>query len=68
MCVRNGHIYYLSLLFLESQDLQKHLIEATSPSNLDLVIYFFVLVIYFFFLLIYFFALVIPYSKGPACI
>ena len=24
MCSRDGHIYYVSLLFLESQDLQKH--------------------------------------------
>ena len=61
MCALDGHIYYVSLLFLESQDLQNHLVEATSPSNLVVVIYFFVLVINFF-------AQVIPYSKEPACI
>ena len=30
MCARDGHIYYVALLFLESQDLQKHSIEAVS--------------------------------------
>ena len=54
MCARDEHIYYVSLLFFESQDLQ-------SPSNHVLVIYFFVLVIYLF-------VLVIFYSKAPACI
>ena len=27
MCARDGHIYHESLLFLESQDLQNHLVE-----------------------------------------
>ena len=34
MCARDGHIYYVTLHFLESQNLQNHLVEATSPSNL----------------------------------
>ena len=49
MCARDGYIYYVSLLFLESQGLQNHLIEAFSMarelSGLLLLIYFFVLVI-----------------------
>ena len=63
MCARDGHIYYVSLLFLQSQDLQKHLIEAVSMatelSGSFLVIHFIVPVIYYF-------VLVIPYSKEPA--
>ena len=59
MCAPDGHIYYVSPLFLESQDLQNHLIEAVSmetelSGSLVLVIYYFVLVI--------------SYSKGPAWI
>ena len=52
MCARDGHIYYVSLLFLETQDVQNHLYEAvsmtTALSGSFLVIYFFVKVIYFF--------------------
>ena len=52
MCARDGHICYVSLLFLESQYVQNHLYEAVSMatelSGSFLVIYFFVLVIYFF--------------------
>ena len=68
MCACDWHIYYVSLLFLDSKDLQNHLIEATSPSNLVVVIYFFVVVIYFFVLVIYFFVLVILYSNAAAYI
>ena len=47
-----GTSYYVSLLFLESQDLQNYLIEAVSMANelsgSFLVNYFIVTVIYFF--------------------
>ena len=33
MCARDGHIYYVSVLFLESQDLQSHSIEAVSMAR-----------------------------------
>ena len=49
MSARDGRIYYVSLLFFESQDLQNYLIEAVSMatelSGSFLVIYFIVLVI-----------------------
>ena len=62
MCARDGHIYHVSLLFFESQDLQKHFwscFHGSTHSNLVLVLYFylFVQVIYFFVLVIYFFVL-----------
>ena len=50
MCARDGHIYYVSLLFLESQDLQNYLIEAVSMatelSGSFLVVHFIVRVIF----------------------
>ena len=33
MCARDGHIYYVSLLFLENQYLQNHSIEAVSMAR-----------------------------------
>ena len=57
MFARNRHIYYVSLLLLESQDLQNHLIEAFSMAR-DLS---------GFLLLIYFFVMVISYSNADAC-
>ena len=33
MCDHDGHIYYVSILFLESQDLLNHLIEAVSMAT-----------------------------------
>ena len=57
MCGRDGHIYYVSLLSLESQDLQNDLIEAFSIARK----------LSGFLLLIYFFVLVIFYSNADAC-
>ena len=59
MCAHDGHIYYVSPLFLESEDLQNYLIEAVSMANelsgSFLVNYFIVTVIYFFVLYLSFF-------------
>ena len=33
MCAPDGHIYYVSFLFLENQDLQNHSIEAVSMAR-----------------------------------
>ena len=70
MCARDGHIYYVSLLFLEIQDVQNYLYAAVSMatelSGTFLVIYFFVPVIYLFVSVNYFFVLLMFHSKGPA--